>query len=306
MRIGTGIIVLLAGVLLCSCANSKRYSAMQSELESFVSDKDAEIGIAVIIDGRDTVAVNGSRQFPMLSVYKFPISLVFAESCRADSMGLDITVEVTEDDLHPGTYSPMTEKLLASAESHVSPLMLPAKDLLEYMLQFSDNNASDIILRAVGGPGAVQRYLAQIGVDGINVRSSEDEMHDDNGLCYANSASPVAMAELFDRFDTGFNDPVSMEIKHILESCSTGVDRLAKPLLPTNAIIGHKTGTGFILSDGKIMAVNDAGYVHLPNGQRFSIAVFVENSGYDLAQTEALISGISRIVLAHVSGNKER
>ena len=37
-------------------------------LEDYIEDKDARIGIAVIIDGKDTVSVNGKREFPMLSV----------------------------------------------------------------------------------------------------------------------------------------------------------------------------------------------------------------------------------------------
>lgn len=48
------------------------------------------------------------------------------------------------------------------------------------------------------------------------------------------------------------------------------------------------------------MAVNDAGYVHLPDGRRYTIAVFIENSAYDMPSTEALIAQISRIVLNHL------
>lgn len=273
---------------------------MRSELNDFVNDKNAEIGVAVIIDGKDTVAVNGDRQFPMLSVYKFPISLALADVYRKNGISLDSPVEFGKDDLHPDTYSPMTGKLLAQDELPVDTLTMPARELLAYMLQQSDNNASDIMLREAGGADAVQDYLSGMGIGGVNVRSSENEMHADNSLCYINSATPIAMAELFDRFDRCFTD--SVEIKRIIESCGTGVDRLAKPLMEVNAEIGHKTGTGFMLPDGRIMAVNDAGYVHLPDGTRYSIAVFVENSRYDMATTEALIAEISSIVLKHING----
>lgn len=275
---------------------------MRSELNDFVNDKDAEIGVAVIIDGKDTVAVNGDRQFPMLSVYKFPISLALADVYRKNGISLDTPVEFGMDDLHLDTYSPMTGKLLAQGELPVDTMTMPARELLAYMLQQSDNNASDIMLREAGGADAVQDYLSGMGIGGVNVRSSENEMHADNSLCYINSATPIAMAELFDRFDRCFTDSVSVEIKRIIESCGTGVDRLAKPLMEVNAVIGHKTGTGFMLPDGRIMAVNDAGYVHLPDGTRYSIAVFVENSCYDMAATEALIAEISSIVLKHING----
>ncbi len=127
-------------------------------------------------------------------------------------------------------------------------------------------------------------------------------MHLDNSLCYNNSATPLAMAELIYNFDLKCNDSLSLEIKKMMETCETGNSRLPKPLIPTNAIIGHKTGTGFTSPDGRLMAVNDVGYVHLPNGRRYAIAVFIENSGYDITRTEKLIAEISRIVFANISG----
>ncbi len=108
------------------------------------------------------------------------------------------------------------------------------------------------------------------------------------------------MESILQRFDWYFNDSISTEIKHLLESCKTGGNRLAKPLIVTNAIIGHKTGTGFTLPDGRLMAINDAGYVHLPNGHSYSIVVFIKDSGYDGEATEALIAEISRIVFSNI------
>lgn len=284
--------------MMCSCSANGRHEGLREELTEFVAGKDANIGIAVIIDGTDTVAVNGDKEFPMLSVYKFPIALAFAEHCRRSNVELTDSIAVSPGDLHSDTYSPMTEKLLASSSVATAPLKVPAAELLAYMLQQSDNNASDIILRETGGAESVAEYLGELEITGVKVQNSEDEMHIDNSLCYANCATPIGMAALMEKFDREFDDPISFEIKRMMETCATGTDRLAKPL--TKALIGHKTGTGFILPDGRLMAVNDAGYVHLPNGRNYAIAVFIENSGYDMARTEALIAEISQIVLARV------
>ncbi len=108
------------------------------------------------------------------------------------------------------------------------------------------------------------------------------------------------MASLMDKFDREFNDSISLEIKRLMETCETGVNRLSKPLIKSNAIIGHKTGTGFTLPNGRLMAVNDAGYVHLPNGRGYSIVVFIKNSGYDSETTESMIAEISRIVYSNL------
>ena len=292
------ILMIAALLLFGSCASKGKYEVMQKALSDFIKDKDANIGVAVIIDGNDTVAVNGNKEFPMLSVYKFPIALAFAEKCRQNNLSSDFSLTILPEDLHTDTYSPMTEKILASGAVQTDTLKMPAIELLAYMLQQSDNNASDILLRYVDGPERVDSYLRGIGINDVNVRSSEDEMHADNSLCYANSATPIGMATLMDKFYTEFDDSISVEIKRLMQTCETGMNRLPKPI--GNAVIGHKTGTGFVLPGGRLMAVNDAGYICLPAGHHFSIAVFIEDSGLDMPQTEELIAQISNIVLTHI------
>ncbi|MCM1142933.1 MAG: class A beta-lactamase-related serine hydrolase [Muribaculum sp.] len=298
------IIAIFALFALCACSSHNKYADLQKALDEYVEGKDATIGVAVIIDGVDTVEVNGNKEFPMLSVYKFPIALALSEHYRQNNLPIDYPIAILPVDLRPDTYSPMTEKILASSSMQTDTLMMSTTELLAYMLQQSDNNASDIVLHGLGGAEYVDGYLQRIGVKGVHVRNSEAEMHEDNSLCYANSASPVGMASLMDKFDNEFKDSISLEIKRLMETCETGVNRLPKPLVNTSAVIGHKTGTGFTLPDGKLMAVNDAGYVHLPNGHYYAIAVFIENSGYDMANAEDIISDISYIVFKMLSGNQ--
>jgi len=231
----------------------------------------------------------------MLSVYKLPIALALGDYLRSGSELRPDRVMLTKDNLRPDTYSPMRDKYAGLDSIEVS-----LHEVLAYTLQQSDNNASDLLLGMIGGPDNVAMALRRLRAEDIHVVSTEDEMHGNPGLCYENTATPVAMAGLVDRFDREFDDPFSREIKQLMETCETGTGRLAGPLRPANVVIGHKTGTGFTLPDGRLMAVNDAGYVHLPGGHRYAIAVFIENSGYGMAETEALIAGISDIVFTYL------
>ncbi len=74
----------------------------------------------------------------------------------------------------------------------------------------------------------------------------------------------------------------------MLERCHTGVDRLPAPFLSKDVIIGHKTGTGFVNSQGRLSAINDCGYVRFPDGNRYVIAVFVADSAYDIIETSKM------------------
>lgn len=278
---------------------AERNKAIENALHEYIKGKDARIGVAVIINGKDTVSVNGNRDFPMMSVVKFPLALTVAHWINTNGMSLNDTVTFSEKAMKEDTYSPMLKKYGKSRNT------MTIRELLEWSLVESDNNAADILLHRVGGTSGVTSIMRQMGIsDEIVIGASEEDMHRDPYLSYLNRTTPLAMAQLFNRFDAEMrNTSLSYsEIATMLEQCRTGIDRLVAPLLSSDATIGHKTGTGFPTPDGRISAINDCGYVNLPNGVRYSIAVFVADSGYDMAGTSAIIAEISRIVWIGLTG----
>lgn len=270
-----------------------RTDDIEAALEAYVADKDARIGIAVVIDGKDTVSVNGDRYFPMLSVYKFPQALAVADYCMKIGLALTDSIDVASDELKSDTWSPMRDRY------GVGDIRLPLSELLGYSLQSSDNNACDILFRLIGGPRVADSFMKECGYDYIEIVSTEDEMHQDTGMCYRNRATPLDMARLFDGFyrlgmcKTG---PVSEAAGEMMMSCDTGRGRLQAPLVNTEARIGHKTGTGDRNADGRLIGVNDAGYIFLSDGRGYSIAVFVSDSAYGIPETERIIADVSEIV----------
>lgn len=276
------------------------YAGIESELSSYVADKDACIGIAVIIDGKDTVAVNGNRDFPMMSVFKFPLALAVVKWLEANNMSLDDRTAFGSNALNEDTWSPMLKKYGKGLNK------MTYRELLEWALIESDNNATDILLKRIGGPACAITLLNDVVCsDGIIIGASENDMHRDPYLSYLNRSTPIAMAKLFDWFDSEIRNRSQSfaEIAGMLERCQTGKDRLPAPLPHDNSVIGHKTGTGFTTSDGRISALNDCGYVRLPNGKRYSISVFVADSGYDMTEAAKIIADISSIVFNYMTDN---
>ena len=271
----------------------RRYAQIEQLLETFVKAKDARIGIAVIINGKDTVSVNGTKDFPMMSVFKFPQALAVADYCQKSGIGLTDSIFIKSGEMKENTWSPMRDKY------GVRDLALPVSELLDYTLQQSDNNACDILFRLIGGTSVADSLMKSLGYEDILITHTEDEMHRDPYLCYLNRATPIEMARLFDRFfreemrhDSQFHEFIAASMM----SCQTGLDRLPAPLTHTDAMIGHKTGTGDRNSLGRIMAVNDAGYIYLTDKTGYSIAVFVADSAYDMTETSKIIADISEIV----------
>ena len=98
----------------------------------------------MIINGTDTVSVNGRRDFPMLSVYKFPQAIAVADYCFRHNIALTDTIRIAADELKPDTWSPMRDKY---GREDIS---LPLSEVLAYSVQQSDNNACDVLFRLIG------------------------------------------------------------------------------------------------------------------------------------------------------------
>jgi len=72
----------------------------------------------------------------------------------------------------------------------------------------------------------------------------------------------------------------------VMSRTRTGDGRI-KGLLPKGTPVAHKTGT-----TGGV--ANDAGYVTLPDGRRFAIAVFTNSSKTSVADRDRAIAEIAR------------
>lgn len=265
--------------------------SIKEELTEFVKDKDARIGIAIISQDGDTISIKGNEPFPMLSVYKFPQALAVADFCIKNHISFSDTIHIDKSQIHPDTYSPLRENY------GISDLRLPISELLDYSLQLSDNNACDILFNLIGGPEIATDYIFSLGFPDIHIRSTEVEMHKDLDLCYVNCSTPLEMCRLlsyFSKYLKHYNSEYNY-IAHLMESCQTGLERLPDGLRAGDSL-GHKTGTGDTNSNGKIIAINDAGYFQLSNGKNYSIAVFISDSSYDMETTAHLIGEISKIV----------
>ena len=273
-------------------SQAQHYADLQTRLADYVSRQDARVGVAVIVDGKDTIDVNGRRDFPMLSVYKFPQAIAVADYCRRLGIQIGDSLAISAEEMHANTYSPMYAKYGKNS------LRLSVSELLAYSLQQSDNNACDILFRLIGGPAKVASLMKSMGYGEVIVANTENEMHRNPYLCYQNRSTPLAMAGLLEQFNTVLRAdcPQMQEVAALMENCSTGVDRLAAPLTDTGVVIGHKTGTADRNSQGRLVAINDVGYVNLPDGRHYSIAVFVADSAYDMASTASIIATVSRMV----------
>ncbi|PWL74246.1 hypothetical protein DBY21_09515 [Candidatus Gastranaerophilales bacterium] len=114
---------------------------------------------------------------------------------------------------------------------------------------------------------------------------------------YLNNASVSDMLKLIKKSCEGelLSKKSTNYLVRIMQDTNTGQDKL-KAGLPEGVLIGHKTGSSSRKSNRIKIADNDAGFVILPGGGVYYIAVFIQDSPMSDSENADLIRSISQIV----------
>ncbi len=271
---------------------------LKTQIREIIAGADARVGVAVIADG-DTLTVNGSPDYPLMSVMKLHQAVAVARILEERGLPLTTTVHIYVQDLKAGTWSPLRDARPGGGFD------MSVAELLRYTLQQSDNNACDILFDRFAAPEHVDSIIRSMGFRDFRIAATEDEMHRDLKKCRENVSSPLSAADLMDRLASG-TLPLGKEyadfIRSTLLECRTGLNRLPLPLEGSGALIGHKTGTSDREADGRWTGINDVGFVLLPDGRSYTLAVFISDSALGMEENEKLIADISGAVYSELSG----
>lgn len=270
-------------------SNTNNQTELRDRLKQISQIAQGRVGVtATVLETGESVSLNGEQQFPMQSLYKFPIAMAVLAQVDQGKLQLDQKVRVEASDIVPD--SQVLEKNSQGKEFSLS-------ELLQYMVSKSDSTACDILLRLIGGPAVVTQYLRSLGVNDIAVANTEKELQgQDLTLQYRNYATPDAAVNLLRALKEGKGLVKSSQalLLQWMTQTTTGPKRI-KGLLPEGTVVAHKTGTSRTV-DGITAATNDVGLVTLPNGRHLAIAVFVSDSGANNATREEVIAKVTRAV----------
>jgi beta-lactamase class A len=276
------------------------------------------------LDGGEMWAWNGDRAFPLQSVFKAPLGAAVLAQVDAGKLSLDEVVTLAEKDISP-PFSPIADAWPETATYTVRELLVRA-------VGASDNTAADVLMRRIGGPGAVTAWLRSKRVMEIRVdryeRELQPEIHGMASFRIAWKGGPAFEAArdslpedirrlataryLADPRDTAtasgaltflrmlalgelLSPRSTALLLRIMTDSPTGARRL-KAGLPPGARLAHKTGTsGTDL--GVTPAVNDIGIVTLKDGRRYAVVVFMTGSRQDAAARDKTFADIMRVIV---------
>src|SRR3954466_9439929 len=225
-----------------AAASSPSLTSLEQQLSSLVANKSADVGIAALdLNTGETVSIKGNTPFPMASTVKVAIAALYLAQVDHGRRSLDDTING-----------------------------ISARSLMARMLIHSDNRATDILLKDLGGPDAVHDWLADNGVSGLRVDRTIAQLLGSKRDLWdrRDSSTPVAMVDLLRRiYKAELIKPESRDyLLDLMSRCQTGKNRM-KALLPWGTPVEHKTGTLDGLTD-------DVGFITLPDGRRVAVAIF--------------------------------
>ena len=281
---------LLLTLLIPACA-APAQTPLHQKLSSIAADAKGQVYVACSLPG---VALdcnlNPHGHPPMQSVFKLPLAVTVLHEVEQGKLHLDQPIRFLPSDRYPGTHSPLQD---AHPEANVD---VPLADLLRLSMSESDNVATDMLLRILGGPATVQHYLDSLSLSAIHVRDGERGLHDDFHAQYRNDAEPAAMIALLRRLAD--HSPLNAEHTALLNRWmteTTSAPGRIHGLLPPGTVVAHKTGSSGE-SHGLAPATNDVGLITLPDGRRLALAIFVTDAHADQATCEAVIARIAKAI----------
>ena len=240
-------IALLLSVLAfvaqpAAAASSPGLLTLEQQLNAMVAGKSADVGIAALdLTSGQSVSVKGNVPFPMASTVKVAVAALYLAQVDHGRRSLDDTING-----------------------------VPVRSLMNRMLINSDNRATDILMKDLGGPNALHVWLQDNGVRGLRVdRNIQQLLNAKRDLWdRRDSSTPMAMVELLGKiYRAELIKPASRNyLLEVMARCKTGKNRM-KALLPFGTPVEHKTGTlnGY---------TSDVGFVSLPGGRRIAVAIF--------------------------------
>jgi beta-lactamase class A len=231
-----------------------------------------------------TLAYRATERFPLLSTFKALVSGAVLHRARTCDPGLmERTIHWTEADLVE--YSPVTGEHVADG--------LTVAELCHAAITVSDNTAGNLLLRQIGGPAGLTRYLRGLGDPVSRLDRWETDLNIWAPGEVRDTTTPAAAGRDLAALTVGraLHPDDRATLVGWMRASETGGKRI-RAGLPADWTVGDKTGS----AGDSYGAANDIAVAHPPTGAPVIVAVYThrnqDGQGYD----ESVIAETARIL----------
>ncbi|ERI89978.1 hypothetical protein HMPREF1982_04245 [Clostridiales bacterium oral taxon 876 str. F0540] len=231
---------------------------IQQKVKQYLGNNISKVGIGYYdIETGKGFSINGDKYFTAASTVKVQMNMILFDMIREGKINIDETVKYSQDDYEGGTG-------VLQGEDKSKPI--PIQKLSDYSIMYSDNIATNMIIRKIGYSEMKKRFADKLGhsiPQDENVVTPNEELAFLKML-YNNKGNNTYYARLISIMKT--------TVFH---------DRLDK-YVPQN-IVAHKVG-----DYGEF--INDVGIVY--SSKPYIIAVYTKN----LSNANEIIANINKII----------
>ena len=265
--------ILVGSTTLLAQPQQTSVQRLQSSIERITASINATWGIYVkSLETNEELAINADRQMETMSTIKLPLMVEVMEQVKAGKFKLTDKYTFDAADLRGGTG------VIRSLEPGA---VLTVKDLVTLMIIVSDNTATDVLYKMVGGPEAVNRRMDALGLkqtraqtfaapwfDALRSASSTEAFYREGKHPFG-LTTPREMGSLLEKMERGtLVDKSSSEL--MLQAMRGQLYRTRIPRYITGYRIPHKTGD-FLPYVG-----DDVGMLEAP-GRTIVLTIFTGN-----------------------------
>ncbi len=299
-------------------------SDIEDEIKRHAETGNVNISMAAIhLRTGEVINVGGDQVLPLASTYKIPMAALALHMVEEGHLKHDTMIDVEPRDYV--LWSPINDTF------HHPGISLSLLNVMEAMMIHSDNTATDVLFRTIGGEEHLSHFLEEKGIKNLSVnRNTADLIRDymgmerpphpnisfreqylemiagtsveeevDEQMMYdgllkdpRDQGSAIAMATLLKKIWSGeILNPVNTEVLQGIMKRCVTGAHRLSGNLPAHAL-PISHKTGSVGG-----TINDAGVMEMPNGDNVVIVVYTSGSAtQDVSLNEKAIAEIARSV----------
>jgi beta-lactamase class A len=246
---------------------------------------DADLTLQTIVfdaDSGNYADVNSRKPIATASIIKIPLLVAFLQDIDEGKARFDEQLEISKD---------VIVGEAGSLQYQPEGTKISALETLSEMIIHSDNTATNMIMRKIGGQEAANRRFKSWGLTATVIRSPLPDLEG------TNTTSPYDLVNLLAMVDRG--QLISPRSRDRL------MDIMRRPVTDTLLPRGIGAGARIVHKTGDIRSVvGDAGIIDMPSGKRYIMAAIVKRPDNDQRANE-LIRQVSRTTYDFLSSSNQ-
>jgi beta-lactamase class A len=275
------IIFLFLRFMLGVEARADEPLVLSSQFAAIEQQIGGRLGVAALDTGNGRrIEYRAAERFPICSTFKFLLTAAILQ--QGDRELLDRRLPYGADDLLE--WAPITKKHLLEGGMLV-------RDLCAATMEYSDNTAANLLLRALGGPSKLTECLRGLGDPVTRLDRTEPSLNSAVAGDMRDTTTPGAMVANLNLLLLGgrLSRDAQDQLEAWLAANTTGAKRI-RAGLPPGWRTGDKTGTG---ENG---AASDIAIVRPPGRAPILIAIYLVGSSSDADQLNGAIARAASLI----------